>query len=318
MLKYFYKCRIYNKINAQINKEWRIIMDIQQIEIFLKVAKSLNFTKVAREFYTTQPTISRQIRLLENELGINLFVRNNKSVRLTPQGIILQKRFTKIIEQLEIGLRECRDLEYGIEGEIRIGCLESVDPNIYIYPSVYNFHNEYPNIRVSVERRSFSELRQKLNEGKFDIIFTFDFEIENMKDIFYDVYCTIQSGILMSVKNKLASKNELKIEDFKNEIFILPDPVDCPGRKSTLENIFKVYGVICEKYKYVSNLESVVLNVQANEGVAVLDESIEAVRNKKFFEFYRLKNHKDSLNIIYAWKKDNNEILNNFIKKIKA
>lgn len=293
-------------------------MDIQQIEVFLKVAKYLNFTKVANELYTTQPTISRQIRLLENELGINLFIRNNKSVKLTKQGIIIQKRFTKIMEQLELGLKECRDLEYEIEGEIKIGCLESVDPNIYIYPIVYNFHNEYPNIRISVERRSFSELRQKLNEGKFDIIFTFDFEIENMKDIYYGIYRTIQSGILMSVKNSLASKKEINMIDFQNEIFILPDPLDCPGRKNSLDKIFKEYGFKCEKYKYVSNLESIILNVQSNEGVAVLDESIEAVRNEKNFQFYRLDNQNESLNIIYAWKKDNNKMIKNFIKKIKV
>ena len=61
-------------------------MTTQQIEMFLSLANHLNFTKTAKEFFTTQPTVSRQISLLEEEMGFPLFVRNRKEVRLTYQA----------------------------------------------------------------------------------------------------------------------------------------------------------------------------------------------------------------------------------------
>ncbi|GAU75593.1 LysR family transcriptional regulator [Fusibacter sp. 3D3] len=60
-------------------------MNFQQVRIFLKAAKYLNFTKVAKEFYMTQPNVSRQIRLLEEALGLELFIRNNKEIQITPE-----------------------------------------------------------------------------------------------------------------------------------------------------------------------------------------------------------------------------------------
>ena len=64
-------------------------MTTQQMDIFLRLSESLNFRKVAEELYTTQPTISRQLRLMEEEWGFPLFVRNNREVRLTPEGVIM-------------------------------------------------------------------------------------------------------------------------------------------------------------------------------------------------------------------------------------
>lgn len=85
-------------------------MTIQQIEMFLSLAEHLNFTKTAKEYFTTQPTVSRQIGLLEEEFGFPLFVRSKKEVRLTYQGAIMVKKCREALETIQSGVREVTDI----------------------------------------------------------------------------------------------------------------------------------------------------------------------------------------------------------------
>ena len=85
-------------------------MTTQQIELFLSLANHLNFTKTAKEFFTTQPTVSRQISLLEEEMGFPLFVRSKKEVRLTYQGAIMVQKCREALEAIQSGIREVMNL----------------------------------------------------------------------------------------------------------------------------------------------------------------------------------------------------------------
>jgi DNA-binding transcriptional LysR family regulator len=101
-------------------------MNRQQMEIFLSLAKNLNFTKTANEFYTSQPTISRQISLLEEEWEVALFVRNKREVRLTPAGTIMFEKCQEALKIIDDGLQESRETESGTTGNIRIGFSNNV------------------------------------------------------------------------------------------------------------------------------------------------------------------------------------------------
>ena len=280
-------------------------MNWQQIEMFNKAAKYLNFTKVAKEFYTTQPTVSRQIRLLEEELGVDLFIRSNKEIRITPQGAIMLKKFTIMMDSFTEGLRECKLLKDGINGRIRIGCLESVELSQYILPITKQFSKEHSNIQICIEKRSFAELREKLQNGQLDIIFTLEFEMVNMNGFFSAIYDKVECGILMSKNHPLAKKEQLELANFQEETFILPEPLDSPGRIEELNRILKPCGIVCKNHIYVPNLSSLILNVGIGNGVAILDSSIEAVQDTNHFYFYKLPKDIAALNLIYAWGKEN-------------
>ncbi len=80
----------------------------KQIDMFLLLAKNLSFSQTANEMYTTQPTISRQIAILEEELGCKLFERNKRHVNLTEEGVFWNRRFTRIRKMIMDGLKEWR------------------------------------------------------------------------------------------------------------------------------------------------------------------------------------------------------------------
>lgn len=92
-------------------------MNFEQIKSFLSVARTGNFSQAAKERYLSQPTISNQLKLLEKELGVQLFLRNSKNITLTEQGRMFHKYANKLVsieKDIMIGIKENQQMEYGI------------------------------------------------------------------------------------------------------------------------------------------------------------------------------------------------------------
>ncbi len=159
-----------------------IRMITEKIEIFLEVADSLCFSEVAKKRFTTQPTISRQISAMEEEWGVQLFIRTNKGLRLTPEGSIMLRCCRKMYQQCEASLRLAQDVKLGKNGSLQIGFLEILDVERIFMPYLREFNESYPEAEISVFCESFAGLRQDLQRDKLDIIYTFDFDVQNMSD----------------------------------------------------------------------------------------------------------------------------------------
>ena len=99
-------------------------MELRLLRYFLTVAKEQSFTKAAEQLHITQPTLSRQMTALEDELGIALFLRNGKRTTLTDEGILLKRRALEILNLEEKTLKELKEKEDVVEGTITIGCGE--------------------------------------------------------------------------------------------------------------------------------------------------------------------------------------------------
>ena len=100
-------------------------MEIRVLRYFLEVAREGNITKSAAYLHISQPTLSRQLKELEEELGKKLFVRSNYSVKLTEEGMLLRKRAEDILDMVDKTTEEFRALDEINGGDIHIGCAES-------------------------------------------------------------------------------------------------------------------------------------------------------------------------------------------------
>jgi DNA-binding transcriptional LysR family regulator len=99
-------------------------MNSLQIQYFLTVAQYLNFSKAAEHHYTSQPSVSRQIALLEKELGFELFFRTKHSVQLTPAGKIVYDEFSQLYQKAAAVLEKARQTSRGMDGNLNIGYLQ--------------------------------------------------------------------------------------------------------------------------------------------------------------------------------------------------
>ena len=97
-------------------------MEIRILKYFLTVAREQNITRAAEALHITQPTLSRQIAALEEELGTRLFERSNKKITLTQEGILLKRRALEILELEEKIVEEIQSSKEVIEGSVTIGC----------------------------------------------------------------------------------------------------------------------------------------------------------------------------------------------------
>lgn len=280
-------------------------MTSQQLEIFLSLAKHLNFTRTAKEYYTTQPTVSRQISLLEEEWGFPLFVRSKKEVRLTPQGAVMVKKCREALEVISSGIREVMSIENGADLTIHIGCLEGMNLDLFVAPTAAYFNKHYPNVNIFIERRSFGELREKLEKGILDLIFTLDFELKYLQDVVYDEYYPVLTGVLMSKSHPMASKEDLKAEDLSGETFILPEDKEAPGRTDELKSILQKAGIQCGKILYVPNQESMLLNTRSGRGIALMDNSLREVYDTDHYRFLELSKEIAPLSVVCVWKRGN-------------
>ena len=194
-------------------------MNSYQINYFLSAAKHLSFTKAAEEHYTSQPTISRQVALLEEELGITLFIRGKSTVRLTAGGAIMLQEFKKIKKSLSAAAESVVRISKGLEGNLAIGYINNLNTDIFVYPPLSEFSKRYPSINIKIESATFSVLREKLNNGAYDIIYTYNFELSAFENIFHEKAYEVSPMFIMSKSHPLAVKSEYMPSDFNNNIF---------------------------------------------------------------------------------------------------
>lgn len=141
--------------------------NLEYYKIFYYVAKCGSFTAAAEELCISQPAVSQGIKLLENSLGSNLFVRTQKGVKLTPEGEVLYSYVARGYESILLGeskFKKMIDLE---NGEIRIGASD-MTLQFYLLSFLETFHAKHPKIKVTVTNAPTPDTLEYLYEGKID------------------------------------------------------------------------------------------------------------------------------------------------------
>ena len=157
-------------------------MTTAQIEYFLAVATCLNFTEASKKLFVAQSSLSRNIASLEEELGLKLFIRTKKFVRLTPAGAVLYEEFTKINDQLAVALIKAHQAETGKDLTLRIGIIEAQEAEHFLPSAIAQLTTLYPTIAINLVRGNFKSLRNSLKSREIDIAITLDFDLNSYKD----------------------------------------------------------------------------------------------------------------------------------------
>lgn len=156
-------------------------MDLRQLKYFLAVAEEGQITKAAKRLNITQPPLSQQLILLEKELGIRLFDRDKKKLRLTEAGNILQRRATQMMELMKITVNEIQEATDGISGRLTIGTITSSGGSL-LPNHIQEFHKCYPKVTFQLHQGETKKILELLNIGVIEIglvRFPFDYERYN-------------------------------------------------------------------------------------------------------------------------------------------
>ena len=143
-------------------------MELRVLRYFLEVAREENVTHAAQRLHVSQPTLSRQIKELEDELGKKLFARSNYSIKLTEEGMLLRKRAEDILEMADKTLEEFKSLDEINGGDIHIGCAES-NGIAHVIRVIKSLQKKYPHIRYHFYSSGTDAVSERLDRGLLDV-----------------------------------------------------------------------------------------------------------------------------------------------------
>lgn len=185
-------------------------MDIRVLKYFLAVVREENITKAAEVLHITQPTLSRQLSKMEDDLGVQLFLRGKKGITLTDEGLLLRRRAEEIVELAEKAERELTEHEELIDGEVSIGSGELA--SVQLLPELFRtFKERYPRIQFDLYTGNADQIKQRLDNGLTDIgILLEPVEIEKYDFIRFNI--PERWVVLMRPDAPLAKKDSVTIK----------------------------------------------------------------------------------------------------------
>lgn len=194
-------------------------MELRVLKYFLAVAREGSVTAAAHSMHVTQPTLSRQLQELEEELGQKLFIRsNNHNAVLTPEGILLRKRAEDILEMVHKTENEFSSMGEDVAGDIYIGGGES-DAMRRILREIKSIQEEHPNIRCHVYSGNAEDVMDKLDGGTLDFgVLIQPVDVDKYHHLTLpdeDVW-----GVLMRKDHPLAELKQITPEDLRQEPLI--------------------------------------------------------------------------------------------------
>ena len=142
-------------------------MNIQTLKYFLAVAREESFTRAAEILHITQPALSKQLKLLEDELGKKLFTRQVSGIKLTAEGILLKSRAENLVELSDKIVEEFNSMDDVTGGEIYFGLAESYQIR-YLAREIRQLKNSYPNLHCNITSGDTEQVIGKLDKGILD------------------------------------------------------------------------------------------------------------------------------------------------------
>ena len=287
-------------------------IEFRHIKYFLAVAEDLHFRKAAERLFISQPGLSRQIKQMEDDLGITLFDRHNRKVELTNTGQYLQIELIKNLKNLEHIFNHAKLLNDGIGGDLKFGyvgsAMQEIIPNVLL-----QFRKEHPEVVFS--------LKEMDNQKQIENLFTHDIDmgfvrLERVPRGLEIVPVLTETFCLVVPKGyPINSVNFKDLSQFKDESFILFDPKYSASYYEKVMQIFDDSGfspIVSHNTVHASSIYKLVEN---NFGISIVPKSLKVENaNVAFIELDKIK-QRTVLSVI--WNKDNrNPILNKVVELI--
>ncbi|MCP4572740.1 MAG: LysR family transcriptional regulator [bacterium] len=202
-------------------------MELRQFTYFVAVAEELHFSRAAKRLHMTQPPLSRQIQRLENELGLKLFKRTQRSVRLTKAGETFLEQARAMLAQAERTKDLCRRTQLGEVGELKVG-LTPIDHGPGLIDFIRRFRESRPDVHLTLLELPTNEQLKALHERRIDAGFlqTYEHELNGLRSI---RVLSKRYWLAVPEDHELARFKRIPIAALEDVNFILPSVTDQPG-----------------------------------------------------------------------------------------
>ena len=225
-------------------------MDLRTLKYFVVVAEELNITHAAARLRMSQPPLSNQMKMLEEELGTKLFVRTSRKLQLTDAGKLLYRRAVQILDMTDKARHEVMSLSGGLSGTLRLGLVEGRAPFLAAR-WLSGFKEEFPNVRYSLWNGSSDDVLDRLRQGFEDLaVIAAPYDTEHLEGL------TVGRGpwvAVMSRSNPLAAGGDtISVKSLSGQPLIVPSR---PSRIDAIRAWFAEAGaepnIVCTMSNYI-------------------------------------------------------------------
>lgn len=271
-------------------------MEIRVLRYFLAIAREENMTRAAKYLHVTQPTLSKQIKQLEEEIGKKLFIRSNYSIKLTDEGLLLRKRAEDILSMVDKTMEEFQALDDITGGDIYIGAAESKSFS-YFATAAKDLQLQYPNVKFHLYSGNTEVIAERLDRGLLDFAIIVQ-EVDLSKYNYIKIPTSDTWGVIMRKDSPLAKKEYITIEDL----------IDLPlivSRQGITEDYPKLFKEKLDQLHIVATFDLIYnASIMVKEGFGYalsFDKIVDTSENSELC--FRVLKPKLKTNMYIIWKK---------------
>lgn len=287
-------------------------MNSMQISCFLEVARYLNYNKAAEVLYTTQPVVSYQIKSLEKELKVQLFIRNNRNVTLTPAGTYLFEQLEPIDKRIREIIANAERIQNEEHPKLSLMVRRLAD-YMTLTNIIHQFTIHNPLAQVDILTQNDQNTRQLLISNEIQLAFCYQFEVYKDSSISFLPLDEAHYFVVVHKDHRLAAFKSLTFDDLAGENLILADTeLQKNTQLISLKELERRKITIRPSY---TSFDSMLLNVQAGIGFTILPCS----RSKKFSGLIKIPlQNVTPMPIGLAWLTSNSDkLVQSFVEHAK-
>ncbi len=255
-----------------IPSDYDLRMELRHLRYFVAVAEQLNFTRAAQRLRTAQPSLSQQIRDLENEIGVELLARNRRNVALTDAGRIFLDEARLVLAQAERAVSSARSLSNGAERSVTIGFVPAAE--VKIFPPVFaSVHMQHPELQIVLRSLTTGEQKEALLDKRIDIGFM-RLPIED-KSLDSAVVLREKLVALLPADHPLAAASELHLADLAAVPFLKISPKHAGNLADEIDHYMRRVGFEPKQAQTVENVLTLMTTIGLGLGFSLLPDYAE-------------------------------------------
>ncbi|MFM2063148.1 MAG: hypothetical protein RLZZ507_2818 [Cyanobacteriota bacterium] len=290
-------------------------MELRQLKYFVAVAEELNFSRAATQLYISQPALSRQIKSLEGELSVILFLRQSDGLKLTEAGKFFLEQAKDILDRSNIVIQTIKNNYTNTNEPLVLGYIPTILES-FLGEALHKFGLAYPEISVGFQEMSPSDQVKALRDRVIDIAFMgnppdaieAEFVVKCVKEVLID-------AVILDT-HPLASHPSINLKELASEKFIGMSEETFPGRNDRIRDTCDKAGFTPNLHLFADSHASMIALVAARQGVAVMPREAKALPHPKVV-FMPLHHPIYYARSTAVWRKETPaESLNKFIQML--
>jgi DNA-binding transcriptional LysR family regulator len=279
-------------------------VELRHLRYFLEVAAKENMRRAAGELGIAQPALSRQIADLEQEMGVQLFERLPRGLRLTSGGIAFQIEAQKLMSDVRTAVSAARRAARGEAGSLQIGFVDAASWRGAFPKSVHRYRSQFPEVNLHLLPMSSAEQFPRIRSGDLDGGFCYSFETVPPE---CESIHLRSDKMLLGVPQtyRWGKRKDIRLKDLSNEPFIWYRRSDAPRFHDALLQTITAAGLSIQIVQEVTSGTSMLSLISAGIGLGFVNSAL-TDRKPRHVALLPVRDLSIDLPLVFVWRRDNN------------